>query len=323
MATTQTQVKGDRTSQAISRQLKAMGCDRYEIGIRDGAAGKMMSREWTPQEVIQNADWLKRMNAQGNDIYIRPAPDAKHGLVLVDDLTTADLDAMKQEGREPAAVIETSPKNFQAWVRVAQDAPADHRGSIARKLASEYDADMASADASHYGRLAGFTNRKDKYTSRTGYQPWVLCRESSGKTATAGPQMMQAAKQELEGIERQQERTSRLESIEAGPQRRYHKTAVDEYRSEMQGLVKRFPDDLSRCDFIAAMKLALRGWETKDITEAMTEASPALMERKAGHEADYVERTVLKVMALPEVQEARAKAAEQAQKPRPTFRPKM
>ncbi|MES7760918.1 DNA-primase RepB domain-containing protein, partial [Cutibacterium acnes] len=121
MADFQAQVKGDRTAQAIARQLKAMGCDRYDIGIRDASSGKMMNREWTPQEVQQNAAWLKRMNAQGNDIYIRPAEQARHGLVLVDDLSSDDLDAMKQEGREPAAIIETSPKNYQAWVKVAQD----------------------------------------------------------------------------------------------------------------------------------------------------------------------------------------------------------
>ena len=317
MADFQAQVKGDRTAQAIARQLKAMGCDRYDIGIRDAASGKMMNREWTPQEVQQNAAWLKRMNAQGNDIYIRPAEQARHGLVLVDDLSSDDLDAMKQEGREPAAIIETSPKNYQAWVKVAQDAPADHRGVIARKLAREYDADPASADSRHYGRLAGFTNRKDKYTSRTGYQPWVLCRESSGKSATAGPELMQQAGQVLDSIERRQERTVRLAEITA-PQsvRRYRRSVVDDYRSEMAGLVKRYGDDLSKCDFIAVMKLASKGREPDEISKAMAEASPAIMERKAGHEADYIKRTVQKVMELPQVQEARAELAKQTQKQR-------
>ena len=86
MAGFQAQVKGDRTAQAIARQLKAMGCDRYDIGIRDAASGKMMNREWSAAEVLQNTPWLKRMNAQGNDVYIRPAEQERHGLVLVDDL---------------------------------------------------------------------------------------------------------------------------------------------------------------------------------------------------------------------------------------------
>ncbi len=108
MAGFQAQVKGDRTAQAIARQLKAMGCDRYDIGIRDAASGKMMNREWSAAEVLQNTPWLKRMNAQGNDVYIRPAEQERHGLVLVDDLSEFDLDDMKAEGREPA-LITTGP----------------------------------------------------------------------------------------------------------------------------------------------------------------------------------------------------------------------
>ena len=310
-------MKNDRTLQAIGRQLKAMGCERFDIGVRDATTGQMMNREWSAAEVLQNTPWLKRMNAQGNDVYIRPAEQERHGLVLVDDLSEFDLDDMKAEGREPALIVETSPKNYQAWVKVAQDAPAGHRGVIARKLAREYDADPASADSRHYGRLAGFTNRKDKHTTRTGYQPWVLLRESKGKTATAGPELMQQAGQVLDSIKRQQERTVRLAEITAPRSvRRYRRSAVDDYRSEMAGLVKRFGDDLSKCDFIAAMKLASKGREPDEIAKAMAEASPAIMERKAGHEADYIKRTVQKVMELPQVQEARAELAKQTQKQR-------
>ncbi|PYA19666.1 DNA primase, partial [Serratia marcescens] len=172
-----------------------MGCERFDIGVRDATTGQMMNREWSAAEVLQNTPWLKRMNAQGNDVYIRPAEQERHGLVLVDDLSEFDLDDMKAEGREPALVVETSPKNYQAWVKVADAAGGELRGQIARTLASEYDADPASADSRHYGRLAGFTNRKDKHTTRAGYQPWVLLRESKGKTATAGPALVQQAGQ--------------------------------------------------------------------------------------------------------------------------------
>lgn len=197
-------MKNDRTLQAIGRQLKAMGCERFDIGVRDATTGQMMNREWSAAEVLQNTPWLKRMNAQGNDVYIRPAEQERHGLVLVDDLSEFDLDDMKAEGREPALVVETSPKNYQAWVKVADAAGGELRGQIARTLASEYDADPASADSRHYGRLAGFTNRKDKHTTRAGYQPWVLLRESKGKTATAGPALVQQAGQQIEQAQRWQ-----------------------------------------------------------------------------------------------------------------------
>lgn len=311
-------MKNDRTLQAIGRQLKAMGCERFDIGVRDATTGQMMNREWSAAEVIQHTPWLKRMNAQGNDVYIRPAAQERHGLVLVDDLSDFDLEDMKTEGREPALVVETSPKNYQAWVKVADAAGGELRGQIARMLASEYDADPASADSRHYGRLAGFTNRKDKHTTRAGYQPWVLLRESKGKAATAGPELVQQAGQLIEQAERQQEKARRLASLdlpEQQPGRRHRRTALEEYRSEMAGLVKRYGDDLSKCDFIAAQKLASRGRSAEEIGKAMAEASPALAERKPGHEADYIERTVTKVMGLPSVQLARSELA-QVQAPR-------
>ncbi len=315
MAASQAQLKGDRTQQAIARQLKAMGCERYEVGVRDASSGKMMNREWSAQEVQDNAPWLKRMNARHNDIYIRPAASEAHGLVLVDDLSSDDVAAMKQEGHEPAAVLETSPENYQAWVKTGDDTPAEQRGLIARKLARAYDADKASADAHHYGRLAGFTNRKDKHASRTGYQPWVLCRESSGQTASQGPALVQRSAEIVQQHDRKQEKAHRLQEIErpAPMATRQRRSATDEYRGEMAGLVKRYGDDLSKCDFIAAMKLASKGRSADEIGEAMAEVSPGIMERKTGREADYIERTVNKAMEVPQVQEARAELAKQAE----------
>lgn len=83
---------------------------------------------------------------------------------------------------------------------------------------------------------------------------------------------MQQAGQVLDSIKRRQEKARRLEGIEAGPKRSYRRDAVDDYRSEMAGLIKRYGDDLSRCDFIAAMKLASNGREPDEIAKAMAEA---------------------------------------------------
>ncbi|PYA19121.1 DNA primase, partial [Serratia marcescens] len=98
---------------------------------------------------------------------------------------------------------------------------------------------------------AGFTNRKDKHTTRAGYQPWVLLRESKGKTATAGPALVQQAGQPAGLLLLPLGLLDLLASLEL-PERqlsRHRRTALDEYRSEMAGLVKRFGDDLSKCDF--------------------------------------------------------------------------
>lgn len=312
MATPANPVKGDRTAQAMQRQLKAMGCDHYEIGIRHADSGKMMNRSWSSDDVLKNAAWLKRLNAQGNDIYVRPAQEERHGLVLVDDLSKDDIDAMNAEGREPALVVETSPENYQAWVKTTPRAVTEAtRGEIAKQLAREYQADQASADSRHYGRLAGFTNRKDKHTTKTGQQPWVLCRESSGEVASAGAELIKQGKELRDAAEQKREQASRLAQIEAPDKmRRYRRSTVDDYRSEMAGLVKRYGHDLSKCDFIASMKLAAKGRDPEEISKALQEASPSLSERKSGHQEDYARRTVERALEVPEVQQARQKLAE-------------
>jgi hypothetical protein len=89
---------------------------RFEVGIREAKTGQMMNREWSRAELEQSAAWLKRMNAKGNDVYIRPA--GEHGLVLVDDLA-AGAGAHEGGRLRPAATIETSPGNYQAWVKLS------------------------------------------------------------------------------------------------------------------------------------------------------------------------------------------------------------
>ena len=106
----------DRTTEALERQIEALGVARFEIGIREAETGKMINRFMTKKEVKDNAAWLKRMNAKGHDIYIRPS--GEHGLVLIDDLNQKALKAMNDKGLKAAAIIQTSPGNYQAWDEV-------------------------------------------------------------------------------------------------------------------------------------------------------------------------------------------------------------
>jgi hypothetical protein len=44
-------------------------------------------------------------------------PSGEHNLSLVDDLTKDGVVAMKRSGLTPAIVVETSPNNYQAWLK--------------------------------------------------------------------------------------------------------------------------------------------------------------------------------------------------------------
>ena len=287
---------------------------RFEVGIREAKTGQMMNREWSRAELEQSAAWLKRMNAKGNDVYIRPA--GEHGLVLVDDLKPQALERMKAEGFAPAATIETSPGNYQAWVKLS-DKPlsADVRRIAAQGLAKQYGGDPNSADSRHYGRLAGFTNQKPQH-ARDGRQPYVLAHDCPGKAARAALAYLERIERYLDGVAAQCERENRLEALETAKTGGYGSQydPVKEYQRQAQRLMQRYGKeaDFSRLDWMIATDMAKGGrFSVEGIAMAIGQHSPQVESRKAGHVEDYAKRTAEKAWAAPEVQQHRQEQAQQ------------
>jgi hypothetical protein len=295
----------DRTYLAVRRQLEAMGAEGYEIGIRD-QQGRMMTRTWSKAEVLKSVGWLKRENAKGSDIYIRPAGEESQGLVLVDDISQANVHQMKTAGLEPAAVLETSPQNYQAWVRLSPGPLNPNVATMASKIiARRFDADPNSADWRHFGRLAGFTNRKPKHTTETGRNPWVLAHESSGKMATKGPELAQVAEKALIEHHARAERENRLEAARNASERVSRRDPTQEYQRQLKRLSARYGVDMdvSRADFMIVADMAKQGYSAQQLEQTLEQASPELPTRKAGHEQDYCQRTVRAAFNHPEVKQ--------------------
>jgi hypothetical protein len=169
-----------RTLEAVEKQSSAMGAKAFEIGLFDpnAARGAMLPRLWDLDTLLRSVSWLRLKNAQGRNIYIRPA--GEHNLSLIDDASIQVIEHLKSEGFAPAVVLETSPGNFQAWLHHGQILPKRLSTFAARLLASRFGGDLASADWRHYGRLAGFTNRKDIYRKADGTFPYVRLHEATG-----------------------------------------------------------------------------------------------------------------------------------------------
>ncbi len=301
----------DRTLEAIQRQLTALGAARYEVGVRDAKTGQMINREWSRAELEQAGAWLKRMNARGNDVYLRPA--GQHGLVLVDDLPKDALERMRREGLAPAAVIETSPGNYQTWVKLS-DSPlsAAVRHSAARELAKHYGGDMNSADSKHYGRLAGFTNQKPQHSSN-GRQPYVLAHDCGGSVAKAAPRFLTAITDHLARAAAQKERAAWVVAMEQARPGELSSDPVHEYQRQAKRLLARYGKDadLSRMDWMIAVDMSKSGqYSASEIERAITECSPEIESRKAGHIEDYARRTAAKAALDPEVQQRERERAE-------------
>lgn len=285
-----------------------MGGEAFEVGIRD-QAGRMMTRSWSKAETLKAVPWLKRENAKGADIYVRPATGdgVNAGLVLLDDIERGTLDRMKAEGYAPAAVIETSPDNFQAWVRLSERPLSPEIATVAaQSLARHYGADPNSADWRHFGRLAGFTNRKPAYTDERGRNPWILAHECPGKAAENAYKLISQCEAGVDKAESEKECQRRLNALEAsksdGYASRYDPLA--EYQRQAQRLIQRYgrDADFSRLDWMIATDMAKSGrFTAQDIEKSIRECSPHVESRKTGHVEDYAWRTAAKAWTSPEV----------------------
>ena len=320
----------DRTTEVVRAQLAGMGAERYDVGAYDRPSDEMLlRREWTPAQVEASVGWLRKMNAQGRDIYIRPSGSS--GLYIVDDSPGATVERMRAEGYAPAAVVETSPGNHQAWVRVS-DAPLSkgEGTAVARDLAERFGGDLSSANWRHMGRLVGFTNRKEERRQPDGRYPYVRLRDASGDRAVEAPAILARAREQAgQGRRAATDRAAAAGEGESSRERAERRSAFSrppagagpvsplgrEYAHRTQRLLERYPNaaltDLHRLDWMVTRDLARAHPEAdkEALMRAIREGSPRIDERKRGHVYDYAERTTRYVLLDPDVERVRGEAA--------------
>ena len=212
----------DRSRAALRRQTEALGVAGFELEIQGG--GQTLQRAWTSAELEKGVGWLKRMNARGHDIAIRPA--GEHGLVLVAGLRSDGVARMADAGWTSAATIETSPGRYEAWVKLSEK-PVEPavRQAGAVYLSKSYGGDPPRAEGQAYGRLAGFTNQEPE-VSHEGRPPYVLAHDCPGKVAPEAAavlarieQQRREQEQERQKKEAQERAAKRGRERDEGPER--------------------------------------------------------------------------------------------------------
>ena len=84
-------------------------------------------------------------------------------------------------GYTPAAVVETSPGSFQAWLRHTQPLSKELGTLAAKTLAKQFCADASAADWRRFGRAPGFTNRKPQHRKPQGLYPFARLHAAIGE----------------------------------------------------------------------------------------------------------------------------------------------
>ena len=279
------------TLSAVKTQLKAMGSDFFEVGLFNPAPERaepiMILRAWSAETLVRSVPWLCYENRRGRNIYVRPK--GEHNVSLVDDLKAPDVRSMKNAGFAPALVVETSPGNFQAWVKHHKPLSKEIGTAAARELARRFGGDLGAADWRHFGRLSGLTNRKEKYrNSETGLYPFVLLQEASGAVYPEAERFVASVESAVQRLHQEQARTIAVYSRK--PVANTAIKTIDEFRSD-----PRYDGDGTRIDLAYAVYALGHGVGTDDVRAA-------LRSRNLSHKGnerrqnDYVERTTRKAL---------------------------
>ena len=279
------------TTVAVGRQIKAMACEIFEVGVfrpeTSRTDASMLLRVWSGDTLLNCIPWLQLENDDGRHIYIRPK--GEHNLSLIDDLTADAVTAMKCEGFHPALVVETSPSNFQAWLKHPEPLGRELSTATARALAEKFGGDAGAADWRHFGRLSGFENRKRKYQDvTTGLFPVVQTIEAEGNVYPRANEFLAIVRIRLK--ERQMAHARFRQQTYAPPVGRQLKT-IESFRSD-----PRYAGDGNRIDMAYAVYALSHGATQQEVAGVIR--SRDLSKKGAEHrQQDYVERTIRKARA--------------------------
>jgi len=282
-----------KTAAAVQQQIVAMGSELLEVGLYDPDAGArhsvMIPRVWDAGTIIRSVPWLRHQNREGRNIYIRPK--GEHDLSMVDDLTAEAISAMKQTGFNPAVIVETSPDNFQAWLKHPGRLSKEVSTAAARALAEKFGGDCGAADWRHFGRLAGFTNRKAKYLdASTGLYPYVRLIEASGSVYPEAERFLAGVKNDLERRQVEQKHLRRMHLPQAGALRPQELKSIDVFRADV-----RYGGDGTRIDLAYAV-YALSHGASVDEVERMIQSRDLSHKGNERRQEDYLARTIKKAL---------------------------
>jgi antirestriction protein ArdC len=140
----------------------------YEFGVYREEKDAVEGAVWKVKSGDNCLGYLKAMNARGNHIFVRPSFEKEPHFMMCDDLSRQDLDIhhkVKGQWKPGRMVVETSPENYQVWIRTDRELTTDEKKYWLERLNS----DPGASPLHRWGRCPGFRNRKEKHLTESGY----------------------------------------------------------------------------------------------------------------------------------------------------------
>ena len=286
---------------AFLEYAKAVNADRYRVTVikmgEDGTRKVFIldkkdgqSMGFTPDELVQKIPELLKFQNRGENIYYTPLSEDKHH-ILLDDVSPENVVRLQKDGYKPAAIIESSPRNFQCILTIPK-----FGGEFDRQIANQLTAmlnkeygDTKLSGAIHPHRAPGFENRKPKHRRENGSYPLVFLRHAiqqiCRKAIVEARKIEQAmAKQ---AAERKKARPFYAVFNPGNPQQAYF-AHYENIRSHLT------IEDFSRVDAMIALRMRANGHSPEAVLAAIRDCAPQIrtgMEKRRNWPA-YAERTM-------------------------------
>jgi hypothetical protein len=274
----------DWIQSSVANILAAVEAPLYDLGV-------LIPRGMLPDlnnipaaSVLDRLSRLKRHNHHGAHIYFRPS--GEHRFTVLDDLDHPALTKLSADGFEPCAVVQTSPGNFQAWLKHASTLPKLLGTLAAQTLARRYHADPSAADWRRFGRLPGYVNCTPKYRRPDGRFPFVQLRSHSGQQYP----MAEAFHHEITALyeAREQQREARRLALASPKGARRPAPSLQAFRTST-----RYQNRPAAADFAFCLA-AFRSGMTEDQIERALERDYLSRDPSPSRRAAYIRRTMAK-----------------------------
>jgi hypothetical protein len=293
----------DRTFKAVEKQIEALGVDHFDILLTDKNNQKI-HKTWHKFEFIKDISWLKRMNARGYSIEIKPHGN-EHGLVLVEKLSKNAIQALKEKGWEPTLTLETSKDSYQAWIKLSKE----NIDPIIRE--SFYKNSLKKEEIDKYGLLAGFTNQEIEL-NQEGLKPYIFVHDNTGKVAKKASDYVKKIEQVIDNNIIKNIQEQRLDRINKHPIHTDIPFSAEDYYLRTSKLLIEVHDieknkekiDYKKMDWEIAESMAMCGrFFEMEMVDAIVKCSPNIESKDLKKMRESVTKMVQTIERMPEVKE--------------------
>lgn len=148
----------------ILRKIGEYFGSAWQLAVLDMKKGR-----WIVDPALERIGYLEAENANGRHILMQPVDQSRY--LLADNLSWEricrqhrHLGGIWKPGR---MVVETSPQNYQVWIRSQRQLSLTEKRYWLKRLGSDPGADPNN----RWGRCPGFRNRKERHRSASGQYP--------------------------------------------------------------------------------------------------------------------------------------------------------